>query len=76
MFQRLTLKIKKVRDNIKGQSYNDSFHEVLKKDTSPSTHHQNLQFLEIKLYNVIKGLSPSLVKEAFPQNSPPKNNTK
>lgn len=52
------------------------FMRYQKNDTSPSTHHQNLQFLEIKLYNVIKGLSPSLVKEAFPQNSPPKNNTK
>ena len=42
-----------------------NFEYLLKKDGSVSTHHQNIRFLAIAIFQVFKCICPQTVKEIF-----------
>ena len=49
--------------------YNSNFDELLKKDGSFSIHDRNIQTLAIEVYKFFHGLSPSIMKNIFQDNT-------
>ena len=49
--------------------YNSKFDELLKKDGSFSIHDRNIQTLAIEVYKFFHGLSPSIMKNIFQDNT-------
>ena len=47
------------------QDNTSTFHELLNKDNSISTHHRNLQILATEMFKLHKGLSPEILRETF-----------
>ena len=45
--------------------YGSNFIQLLERDGSVTIHHRNIQSLAIKIFKVIKGLSPEIMKEVF-----------
>ena len=45
------------------KDYHSSFHNLLRKDGSVTTHHKNLQILVIEIYKVIHGIAPKIMGE-------------
>ena len=46
-----------------------SFDELLKKDSSVTIHHRNLQFLVTEMFKVVKDIAPVLMEQVFARNS-------
>ena len=61
-------KINRLHERCLRLIYNDkhsTFHELLKNDCSVSIHTWNLQFLLMEMYNLPKGISPTIMEEIF-----------
>ena len=61
-------KINRLHERCLRQIYNDkhsTFHELLEKDRSVSIHTRNLQFLVTEMYNLVKGISLTIMQEIF-----------
>ena len=46
--------------------FNSTFNELLLKDNSVSIHNRNIQALAIELDKIKNGISPEIMKDAFP----------
>ena len=78
MFHSRTLnnRINKLHERALRLVYKDTqltFEELLHKDNSFSIHHRNLQKLAIEMYKVQNNLSPTLMKNIFPDRKIPYN---
>ena len=77
--RKLNNKINKLHERCLQIVYSDnksSFDELLETDNSVSVHHRNIQFLATELYKIVNGLSPEIMKEAFPFNQNTSYNTR
>ena len=77
--RKLNNKINKLHERCLQIVYSDnksSFDELLETDNSVSVHHRNIQFLATELYKIVNGLSPEIMKEAFPFNENTSYNTR
>ena len=46
-----------------------SYEELLETDNSFSLHHRNMQILATKLYKIVNGLSPNIMKDVISSNN-------
>ena len=51
------------------QDYNSSFKELLRKDSSLTSHQRNLKLLVTEMFKVKIGCAPNIVKEIFETNN-------
>ena len=49
---------------------NNSFEELLEKDSSVSIHQRNLQCLAVEMFKVLKGVAPEIMNEIFQFKEP------